>query len=90
MLHVKTLKMDEPLSQYFAFITFIILYIGVNILYDCLNCFARVDIFYFRRRSNLFKLLLSQWLDSKEYITRTGICNCLVGHSATSIFFFDK
>jgi hypothetical protein len=32
MLHVKTLKMDEPLSQYFAFITFIILYIGVKML----------------------------------------------------------
>lgn len=86
MLHVKTLKMDEPLNQYLAFIRFIILYIGANILYDCLNCFARVDIFCFRRRSNLFKLLLYQWLDSNEYITRTGICNCLVGHSDASIF----
>jgi hypothetical protein len=60
--------MDEPLSQYFAFIIFMILYIGLNILYDCLNCFAMVDIFCFCRRSNLFKLLLSQWLDSNDYI----------------------
>jgi hypothetical protein len=39
--------MDEPLSQYFAFIIFMILYIGLNILYDCLNCFAMVIYFAF-------------------------------------------